>query len=68
MEIITKYNIGNKVWFWENNEKTCAKVVRIAITVEKDKRSNKLTILNSYFLDCFTWRDEQFLFKTKEEL
>lgn len=68
MEIKTKYNVGNKVWFWENNEKTCAKIVKIVISVEKDKRNNNLTILNSYFLDNFIWRDEQFLFSDEKEL
>lgn len=66
MEIKTKYNIGDKVWFWHDNEKVSAKIIRITMSFEKIR--NKDVELISYFLDNFTWREERFLFKTEGEL
>lgn len=66
MELSTRYNIGDKVWLWHNNKKVCAIINKVvAAAIEK---KNKIVVNTSYRLDICVWREERFLFKTKDEL
>lgn len=66
MKIETKYDIGQEVWFMENNEYICAKIKQIIMSVFDDG-----VTLIQYCLEKgkeLFFELEDNLFPTKEEL
>ena len=65
MKIETKYNIGHKVWFAEENDAKCEEIFGIEVNVYK----NKLFIEYLFANDSYPYGlNESDLFPTKEEL
>lgn len=68
MEIKTKFDLGQKVFFLQNNKVNCLQIDCISIRVISLARYNK-EIAISYQLNGLTdLFDEENLFATKEEL
>lgn len=61
MEIKTKYNIGDKVWFMHDNKCVLKKVENIRIDVDD-------MYIQYIFNGNEIWLSEKHLFSTKEEL
>jgi hypothetical protein len=65
MDIKTKYNIGQKVWFAEEGDEKCEEVFGIEVNVYKDKLFIEYLFAN----DSYPYGlNESELFPTKEEL
>ena len=68
MEIKTKYNIGDKVWFMSSIKAHCEKISRISIDIVYHAQDLK-TINTTYYLLGYACRFiGRELFPTKEEL
>ena len=65
MTIETKYNIGDKVWFTEENEPKSDVILSIEINVYKGECFIEYLLANDR---CSYGLDESTLFPTKEEL
>ena len=65
MEIKTKYNVGDKVYFLSNNAVVCLPIDTIRIEIDKNNNIIKYRISNNGTCE---WRQEDKLFTTKEEL
>lgn len=61
MEIKTKYNIGDTVWFMHKNRCVSMKIENINIEV-------KIKYIQYIFNESEIWISEKYLFPTKEEL
>lgn len=76
MEIKTKYNIGDKVYFIHGNKITCNKIISIDISIY-DRKNNGIPKIEytidfgfrtGKISDTLTIRPEEELYSTKEEL
>ena len=69
MTIETKYNIGDKVWFIDDNKVKSATIITIGVFVERDMNSQYVSNSVQYNLYDFPYPYiENQLFPTKEEL
>lgn len=69
MQIETKYNIGDKVWFMHDNKVKSGTIITIGVFVERDMNSQYVSNSVQYGLDNFDYPyRENHLFPTKEEL
>lgn len=69
MTIETKYNIGDKVWFIDDNKAKSATIITIGVFVERDMNSQYVSNSVQYGLYDFPYPYiENYLFPTKEEL
>ncbi|MEN8122933.1 MAG: hypothetical protein ABFS35_21515 [Bacteroidota bacterium] len=67
MKITTKYNIGDLVWFMDDNQAISYKVRQISIQVYIDSEEEKETVIIKYKVDG-SWKDVENLYDSKEEL
>lgn len=66
MEIKTKYNIGDKVWYkYEDRKPSCAKIAAVHVWLTRFKEGIKQ---QTVYTVGSIMREERFIFPTKEEL
>lgn len=68
MTIETKFNIGDKVWFMNENKVCCDEISAIHLHLYEDKQLFNYSFGLNDCIQKYIQVDEQELFRTKQEL